>query len=210
MAGQSEKQESLPEFILSSKEYFTEQLEKAFGELKLNPRPLAKSYLIGLLEYFMFSHNLFLVDEETGKYKRETLAEMYLKAQNSPLSQKIDLLKRLGDSSLYISGFFGDSLQKKLVDIDYYMDMGGMAYGNLAVATADEKLSEVYQEFSTRFVEFVDVLTYISQESQVQSNEDLLRLYDRYVSTGSKLAEGQLMDKGVLNPQLGKVKGFKQ
>ena len=50
----------------------------------------------------------------------------------------------------------------------------------------------------------------MSQQTLVQSNEDLLRLYSRYVSTGSRLAEEQLREKGVLSAELGKIKGNKQ
>jgi hypothetical protein len=64
----------------------------------------------------------------------------------------------------------------------------------------------MYGEFSARFSGFVDVLTYISQDSLVQSNKDLLRLYDRYLVTGSRLAEEQLMEKGLLNSDVAKAK----
>ena len=67
-----------------------------------------------------------------------------------------------------------------------------------------------YSGFSTRFLQIVDALTYISQQTQIQSNEDLLRLYDRYVSTGSRLAEEQLRERGVLNAELNKVRNIKQ
>lgn len=197
------------QITMSQGDYFVEELENAFQHLKIEASPLSKKYLVELLEFYMFANNLFKVDE-SGRRQRETLAELYLKAQNSPVAQKIDLLKKLGDTSLYISGFFGDSLHRKVVDIDYYVDMGGTAYHALAVITNDEHLSGVYSDFSRRFLNFVDALTFMSQQSQVQTNGDLLRLYDRYVATGSRLAEEQLREKGVLNAQLARVKGNKQ
>src|SRR5947209_4435560 len=111
--------------VESPREFFIDRVEQALTRLKFQPLPLSGHYLVDLLEHFMFSHNLYSVDEESGRLQRETLAEMYLRAQNSPPPQRNDLLKRLGDSSLYISGFFGDSLSRKVVDIDYYVDMGG-------------------------------------------------------------------------------------
>lgn len=199
-----------PEFNASSKDYFLEAIENAFQHLKIEASLLSKSYLVELLHFYMLAKNLFDVDEETGRSKRETLAETYLRAQQMPPAQKREHLKKLGDTSLYISGFFGDSLNRKLVDIDYYAEMGGAAYGSLSSITPDEGLSTVYSDFARRFLEFVDALTFISQETLIQSNEDLLRLYDRYVSTGSRLAEEQLRKKGVLNADLGKIKGNKQ
>lgn len=197
-----------PIVLASPREFFVDRIDNAFKRLKFEPLALSRKYLVDLLEHFMFAKNLFTEDAE-GKLRRESLAEMYLKAQNSPAPVRVDLLKKLGDSSLYISGFFGDSLARKIVDLDYYVDMGGVAYGSLAHSISDEEASLMFTEFSTRFTQFVDVLTYISQDTKVQSNADLLRLYDRYLATGSRLAEEQLLEKGLLNADLQKTKANK-
>lgn len=175
------------------REYFAGQVDGALKRLKFEPLPQSRSYLVDLLEHYMFSENLFPPEER----RQDTLAEMWLKAQNIAGPQRTDLLKKLGDSSLYISGFFGESLSRKIVDIDYYVDMGGVAYRALASA-ADGPRSQMFGEFSARFGEFVDVLTCISQEALVQTDGDLLKLYSRYMATGSRLAEEQLVEKGLL------------
>lgn len=182
----------------SPRQFFADRIDEAVIRLKFEPLPASRAYLAELLEHFMFAENL----------NRGTLAETYLKAQSSPLPVKVDLLKKLGDSSLYISGFFGDSLARKVVDIDYYVGMGGVAYGTLS-STTNGDAAKMYGEFSSRFAAFVDVLTYISQDSLVQSNKDLLRLYDRYLATGSRLAEEQLMEKGLLNADVPRAKNTK-
>ena len=197
---------SNPIIFETPREYFVERVEGALKRLGFSPLPMSRFYLVDLLERFMISSNLFPKDDETGKIKERTLAELYFKAQNTSPPRHLDHWKQLGDSSLYISGFFGDSLNRKLVDIEYYADMGGVAYGALASMAGDQETSRMYGEFSTRFTEFVDVLTFISQESLIQTNEDLLKLYDRYLSTGSKLAGEQLMEKGLLNADLQKSK----
>lgn len=195
--------------LATPREFFQERIEEACKRLRFQALPQSRHYLGQLLEHFMVSTNLFPVDEETGKSQRSTLAELYLRAQNTTPSIRQDLLKQLGDSSLYISGFFGDSLSRKIVDIDYYIDMGGSAYGALSETVPDEDAAKVFGEYSYRFAEFVDVLTYISQESLIQTNEDLLKLYDRYMATGSRLAEEQLADKGLITADLQKVKAHK-
>jgi hypothetical protein len=179
--------------------YFSERVEGALNRLGFQPLPASRHYLVSLLEHYVFSSNLH----------RETLAELWLRAQNSPPPLRTDLLKQLGDGSLYISGFFGDSLSRKVVDIGYYVDMGGVAYAALASSAADESQSKMYGEFSVRFPAFVDVLTYISQSASLQTNEDLLKLYDRYMATGSRLAEEHLAEKGLLNADLQKAKNKK-
>jgi hypothetical protein len=190
----------------SPRTFFVDRVEDALKRVKFEPLPLSRHYLVSLLEHYMFSSNLFSQDDETGRVKQDTLAELYLRAQNSTGPARNDLLKKLGDSSLYISGFFGESLNRKIVDIDYYVNMGGVAYAALARSAADENSSRMFEEYSLRFGGFVDVLTYISQESLIQSNEDLLKLYDRYLATGSRLAEEQLKEKGLINADLPKSK----
>lgn len=203
----SQRTSGAPSLVLeNARSFFEEQVEGAFQRLHFHPLPLSRHYLIDLLQHYLFSANLFPPDDETGKARRDTLAEMWLRAQNAPAPQRLELLKKLGDSSLYISGFFGDSLARKVVDIDYYVDMGGVAYQALSATAADEHQSQMFDEYARRFAEFVDVLTYISQSAMVQTNEDLLKLYDRYIATGSRLAEEQLAEKGLISADLQKVK----
>ena len=194
------EQESI--FIASSKDFFTEQVDQACHFRKVKTLPAVRDYLVVLLEHYMHTQNLT---------KKDTLAEMFLKANSIDESiNRVEMWKQLGDTSLYISGFFGDSLNRKVVDIDYYASMGGAAYSALATIAADENNVPVFEEFAHRFMEFVDVLTYISQKALIQTDQDLLRLYDRYVSTGSELAKEQLMEKGLLNLPLPSTKNNKQ
>lgn len=198
-----------PIVVQTPREFFVDKAEAAFKKLRFEPLPASRFYLVELLERFMIARNLYPQDEETGRSRSESLAELYLKAQNSPPPKHKDLWKQLGDSSLYISGFFGDSLNRKLVDIEYYVDMGGVAYGALSLMAEDQDSAQMYREYSRRFPEFVDVLTFISQESLIQTNGDLLKLYDRYLATGSRLAGEQLLEKGLINADLSKTKSNK-
>lgn len=176
--------------LSSPREYFCEVVEAGFAKRNIKATSGVQDYIVNLLEYYLDARNLF--------QKPDTLAETYLLATNSQFPEKVDLLKRLGDKSLYISGFFGDSLSRKLVDLDYYAGMGGAAYASLADCVREDAVAQVYRVFSQRFVDFVDVLTYISQQTSVHNDQGLLRLYDRYMRTGSELAKEQLIEMGVL------------
>ncbi|MEZ0390819.1 MAG: hypothetical protein ACAH59_01295 [Pseudobdellovibrionaceae bacterium] len=190
MAEKAKLKESSTVFLATPREYFSEVVEAGLAKRNIRESPAVRDYLIGLLEHYLDAKNLY--------GKPDTLAEAFLIASNSQLSEKVDLLKKLGDKSLYISGFFGDSLSRKLVDVDYYAGMGGAAYSSLADCLREDAVSQVYRVFSHRFIEFVDVLTYISQQSFVQTDQGLLQLYDRYMRTGSELAKEKLIEMGVL------------
>lgn len=197
--------------FISPEGYFAELVNEGFEQRKVDTYPQVKSYIVNLLQHYLDAKNLFEAPyDEAGNKRPQTLAELFLIANNSETTLRIELLKKLGDRSLYISGFFGDSLERKVVDVDYYVNMGGAAYANLSSVCRENTLAKVYQVFSERFIEFADVLTYISQRSLVQNNQSLLRLYERYLRTGSELAKEKLIEMGVLTLPLDQSRLTKQ
>ena len=200
------------ELFVSPQIFFQELVQKGLTQRKIQTYPFVENYLVNLLQHYLDARNLFdsKYENEGGQKTPQTLAEMYLLAQSAEPQVKAELLRKLGDRTLYISGFFGDSLSRKIVDIDYYADIGGAAYASLAHCTREDTLAKVYGTFSERFLEFVDVLTYISHHSFIKSDESILRLYDRYMRTGSALAKEKLVEMGVLTLPQDQVKLGKQ
>ncbi len=190
--------ESSDSLFVSSREFFDQILSEAFERRRVKTLPKVKGYLVELLESYIPTENLFDDTDAQGRRVRETLAETMLKAQGSDILVRIELLKKLGDRSLYISGFFGDSLQRKLVDVDYYVDMGCMAYGALADCVREDTTSRVYREFARRFLDYVDVLTDISTRAKASDEANILRLYELYARTGSNAARERLIEKGLI------------
>jgi hypothetical protein len=72
--------------------------------------------------------------------------------------------------------------------------------------TREDRLAKVFKTFSQQFLEFVDVLKYISHRSFVQTDQNILRLYERYLRTGSDLDREKLQEMGVLAVAAGQVK----
>lgn len=198
---QNESKTKTTDLFVSPGDFFRDLVRKGFERRKLDTFPHVESYVVQLLQHYLDARNLFDPEfDETGRRIPKTLAEMYLTANNAEDQHiKVELLKKLGDRSLYMSGFFGDSLQRKLVDVDYYVNMGGVAYATLASCVREDTSARIYETISKRFIEFVDVLTYISHSSFIKSNESVLRLYDRYLTTGSELAREKLHEMGVLS-----------
>ena len=187
--------------FISPEQHFSEALKEALEQRKVKSFPHLETYLIHMLKHYLDSRNLFTPQSTHGEHSEnppETLAEMYLIAINSENARKKEIMKTLADRSLYLAGFFGDSLQKKMVDIDYYSEMGSAAYFNLSTWTKEDHLSEVYKTFSNRFVEFVEVLSYMSEKSAIQADQNVLRLYDKYLKTGSEVAREKLNQMGIV------------
>lgn len=199
------------QLFLSPRQHFEELVEAGFSKLKIQAHPSVQTYLVNLLEYYLDTRNLYPSEiNESGQRVPQTMAELWLTAGQSSDAERIEKLKQLGDRALYISGFFSDSLQRKVVDVDYYTEMGGAAYATLAQSVREDTSAQVFRVFSKRFVEFADVLSFISNKTLVQNDESLLRLYERYLRTGSELARDQLIEMGVVTLPSEQIKKARQ
>jgi hypothetical protein len=177
----------------TSTEYFRELVERAIARQGVSSSELSSYYLVQLLDRFVAFDRTYAemeVEMETP------LAELLCQALASPVARRFRLLKFTGDVALFMSGFFSDSLARKFTDVDYYVRLGGYAYGGAARLSAPE--AALFQELAHKFVRFVDVLTEVSEESSITENAGILRLYERWRQTGSRRSEALLRREGIL------------
>ena len=169
--------------------YFYELISAALFHQNVKAKPETEFYLVNLMNGFIAA----------DKLRQEPLALMVKEALEHPeISAQRSLLREIGDVSLYVAGFFQDSLARKLVDVDYYIDMGGTAYQQVAVR-ADETLQRtVYEELAAKFGSFVDVIAEVSDKTTQKSEKNLLRMYDLWVKTRSERAAKALQEAGIL------------
>ena len=191
---------SAASLVVSTHDYFNEIVTDAFDRRKIVTLAPVRGYIVDLLEFYVPAANLFDEVDSSGRRTRETLAETYLRAQTAEPLVRIELLKKLGDRSLYISGFFADSLQRKLIDVDYYIDMGGAAYGrlsdNVRGTSQGRAFGSVFAELAEKFRDFVDVLAEIRDSGRAAAI-DVLRLYEVWLRTGSRRAARLLREHGL-------------
>ena len=184
--------------VSDPQEFFYELLTDAMKRQTYRPTPYTQVYLLNLLTQFMTTEALFMRDEE-GNYRQEPLALMVKEAIETPHAEAQRLLfRQVGDVSLYVAGFFQDSLNRKLVDLDYYVHMGGAAYHSVAARAEETALRETFEELSHRFTTFVDILADVSDRTTLKSEKNLLELYDRWVRTKSERAARALQEAGII------------
>jgi hypothetical protein len=168
-------------------EYFKELVEGALARQGLVANELTSFYVVHLLTGF--------IERRAGDRADAPLGIQLARALDGGAEQRASL-KQVGDFSLFVSGFFADSLRGKLVDVDYYVSIGGVAYQALSRDETDA-FSPAFAELAEKFIAFVDVLSDVSERSSCASNTDLLRLYERWLKTGSRRSGQLLVERGV-------------
>jgi hypothetical protein len=176
-------------------EFFKGQLDKAMQHQKVATSAFTEFYLANLLAGSLRGA---LPAPDPG-YDETPLALLYLRAMESSRFDRARLLRMLGDGALFVSGFFADSLDRKLVDPGYYRALGGQAYGLLSREDGwMEYEPSVFAELARRFEEFSDVLAEVSENSRLANgNRSILELYERWIRTGSRRAAALLAERGI-------------
>jgi hypothetical protein len=171
--------------------FFRDHLERAFRDQGLAAGTMVEHYLVQLLAAYA-----------AQPIEEKPLALKMLAAVDAAPRERRACLREIGDTSLYVSGFWGESLADKPVDVDYYIEMGGSAYGELARGGSGwtgDPYGDVFGELAVNFARFVEVLAAISRRtSRFASNQDVLRLYCRWRRTGDRWAAARLAALGVV------------
>jgi hypothetical protein len=148
-------------------EYFHEVVTDALSVVDLPASEPASWYLVGLL----------------GEMTRSRI-------DDEPLGVKLD-------TSLYVAGYFAESLSRSLVDVDYYVGLGQTAYAQLARSLPSKSIGEVYEELAENFPRFVDVLAEVRKRSDF-ATADVGKLYEMWLRTRDAWIEKKLRAAGVL------------
>jgi hypothetical protein len=184
--------------VAQPQDFFRELVTSALGRQRIAAQPATEFYLVNLLNQFITTDRLFPKDAQ-GVAREEPLALMIKEALEEPLPQaQRALFRQIGDVSLYVAGYFQESLNRKLVDLDYYIGLGGTAYRHVAARVDEESSRGLYAELADKFARFVDVLAEISDKTAPRSEKDLLRLYEVWVRTRSERAARALQEAGIL------------
>jgi hypothetical protein len=167
-------------------EYFHEVVTDALSAVELSASEPASWYLVSLLGEMTRTR---LTDEPLG-----------MKLAQPPINagERIQTLKQVGDTSLYVAGFFAESLTRSLVDVEYYIGLGQSAYAQLARSLGSaHSLSDIYNELSANFPQFVDVIAEIRKRSDFATS-DITRLYEIWLRTRDAWIEKKLRAVGLL------------
>ena len=186
--------------VRNLQDYFRSSFDDALTRQHVEIDPHAAHYVVNLLTLYSRSDELYEDDGEC--YGIRPLALMLADAASAETAEhRTSILQRIGDVALFVSGFFANSLATKAVDVDYYITMGGNAYGSLSDEVRGtfrgNAFASIYEELATKFQVLVDVLNEISEGAK-DSDTNLMRTYELWLKTGSKRAKDILEQNGVV------------
>ncbi len=177
----------------TSLEYFRVQVDKALEHQRLEVSAFAAHYLVDLLQRCIRTQDA-LPRAEAGS-EEMPLAIAYLTALRAANRERARLLRAMGDTALFVSGFFADSLVEKVGDLRYYRTLGGDAYARLSHEHGGTLA--VFAELAARFRELADILSEVSEASRTASSASVVRLYESWLQTGSRRTARLLLRQGI-------------
>lgn len=183
------------------REFFRSSIDEVITRQGIDVDPHAAHYVVNLLTLFSRSEELY--EERGDVYGLRPLALMMADAAEARSAAERNFsLQRIGDVALFVAGFFADSLADQAVDVDYYICMGGTAYGSLSDeikgTVRGRAFASIYRELAVKFQLLVDVLNEVRDGARHESDVDLLRTYEIWQKTGSRRAASLLRQNGVV------------
>ncbi|MFK7996267.1 MAG: hypothetical protein AB8B87_19165 [Granulosicoccus sp.] len=191
--------ETLIEPTTSLQFFFKERIESAVEKHSINGNEDTLWYLTQLL--CNYSRTSSFLDSNGTRAALTPLAEYYRQAIESVSAyERRQLLQRLGDVAMVVSGLFSGALNRKAVGVDYYISMGEAAYSTLADesphSSRERSLQGIFEALANDFSDYVVALS----EVPVKPDEpkDLMTLIDDWQVNKHPTVARKLRSQGVV------------
>ena len=186
--------------------FFFEAVEDALRQQRVDATDGATRYLVALLSDYVHP------DRRAGEAMERPVTLLFDEAVNTPdPADRFQRLRTIGDGVLYGCGFFADHFEARGVDAKYVRGLGTRAYGEAGamLRRGPEKQEsagpDLFAELADNFDAFVGVLTDVADATVatgMESPRGLLKVYERWLKTGSDRLASALTRRGVV-PQRG-------
>ncbi|WP_394825121.1 hypothetical protein [Pendulispora albinea] len=186
--------------------FFHEIVEDAIRTRGVAVTAGTTTYIVGLLADFARP------DGRAGETMERPLAFLLDEALHTAApAERFERLRTLGDGVLYTSGFFGDHFEARGVEQSYLIGIGQTAYGSASSmlhrsgAASDAKNErpsmDIFAELAEKFATLVDVIAEVADDAVANGaagSKGLLKLYERWLKTGSDRLAHALSSQGLV------------
>ena len=183
----------------SMTQFFHDVVNDALRARHVEATPEASGYLVGIL--CDYAHP----NEEASTTFSEPLTFLLRDALEAPGPERLRRLRALGDGVLYAIGFFGEHLTQRGADRRYIEQVGATAYQHAAAILRTRMVRHaeppVFSELSAKFERFAAVLGDVAEETlgaMVRDSQSLVRVYERWIRTGSTRLADELGLHGIV------------
>ena len=108
-----------------------------------------------------------------GKVREKILGVKLLESSHQNKTEQRRSLKDIGDTALFVCGFFSDSLNNKIVDTKYYQEVGQIAYRRLNIHVPDAyQMDSFYRVLSKSFEKLSLMMSLVSEQTFKNSQEN--------------------------------------
>jgi hypothetical protein len=180
-------------------EFFREQIHTAFSNQRFKCSDEMEFYLVNLLCEFISPAKLTIGEEDIDPFDTP-LVFLVQSALEAPPSEQVKIYKVLGDTSLYLSGYFQDYCLRKTIDLNYFASIGSHAYrsvSSLLKYQQSGRKKSVYDELSEKFPKLIEIMADVADSSSAVQSSGILALYQRWAQTPSERLRKLLVKNGV-------------
>lgn len=118
-------------------------------------------YMSLVMERYLLAENFF--EERDGKLSEKWLGMKLLSSGECASAEKKRVLKDVGDTVLFLCGYFSPSLNRKIVNQGYYLDLGKMAYQRLdGVVPLVYEIRSFYKHIASQLEQMTNLLTVVA------------------------------------------------
>lgn len=177
---------------VAPRQFFQEKITTARAKNNITIDSDVEFYLVSLLCDFIQptkrSPHLQQLDMPLALFLKETL--------EVPPHQQSVRFKLLGDISLYVCGFFQESFNRRVIDIDYYIAIGSIAYRTTADRLNDSS-GHIYEKLAHDFSLLVELVAEVALIPSQSRAIDILATYDRWTRSNSQRLLRTLLELGI-------------
>lgn len=185
------------DFELTLAEYFRGRLQECGRELAPPPHEDTLWYMGNMLARFGDSDELFTYEQ--GERGIRPLALLYRDAVETPSEwERCQLLRKLGDTALFIGAVFPENYARKGIVRDYFVGMGGGAYDYLGDNARQYR--HVFAELAAKFSRMLELVARTCAKQRAFDAADVINLYQRWRTSGDPRLAAELRKLGITLP----------
>lgn len=194
--------DSTKKIILSTnlKGFFFDGLSE-LNKKSLCPVPESVIYYSSdVLDKFALSQDFF--ETSDGKVREKVLGIKLLEATQMNREEQKRIYKEVGDMSLIVCGYFAESVNKKIIDIHYYSQLGKMAYSHLNSVTPNFlDIPHFYGMVATCFESLTTLMTLMAAKEKNFDNN----LIFKKIMSGEVVSKKEMLSSGITPEDCKKV-----